>query len=70
MCSYMTVIPRRFILHSGRIVTLGAVDVEERITRETLFRLWVPILMMCIGTSGKRVLKMLLCQFLKVRSIV
>lgn len=38
----MTVIPRRFVLESGDVVTLTARDVEERLVRETVFRLWVP----------------------------
>jgi len=43
---YATVIPRRFILEDGTEATLTARDVEERLTRETLFLLWVP----CIDT--------------------
>jgi len=42
MDAYITVIPRRFILESGDIVVLTAVDVEEKLVRDTVFRLWVP----------------------------
>ncbi len=38
----MTVIPRTFILESGDVVVLTARDVEERLVRDTVFRLWVP----------------------------
>lgn len=39
---YVTLVPRTFVLGSGKEVTLAARDVEERLTKETLFRLWVP----------------------------
>lgn len=39
---YATVVPRRFILESGRVVTLEAWEVEEKLTRSTLFMLWAP----------------------------
>jgi len=42
MSGYITVIPRRFILESGDVVVLTARDVEEKLTRDTVFRLWVP----------------------------
>ncbi|MHA1595941.1 MAG: hypothetical protein ACTSXX_14610 [Candidatus Baldrarchaeia archaeon] len=42
MTTYVTTIPRKFILKSGKIVTLTALDVEEKLTKDTLFRLWVP----------------------------
>mgnify|MGYP000282918352 CR=1 FL=1 len=42
MGSYVTVIPRRFVLETGDVVVLTARDVEEKLVRDTLFRLWVP----------------------------
>lgn len=42
MCSYVTVVPRKLVLEDGDIVILTARDVEERLVRDTLFRLWVP----------------------------
>jgi len=42
MCSYVTVIPRKFVLDNGDVVVLTARDVEERLVKDTLFRLWVP----------------------------
>ncbi len=42
MPDYITLIPRKFVLDSGEIVTLTAYDVEEKLTKETLFRLWIP----------------------------
>ncbi len=39
---YVTSVPRRFILESGRVVVLRTGDVEERVAKDTLFRLWVP----------------------------
>ncbi len=42
MSSYVTTIPRKFVLQSGKVVTLMASDVEEKLVRETQFRLWVP----------------------------
>jgi len=39
---YTTVIPRKFVLDSGEVVTLTARDVEERLVKDILFRLWVP----------------------------
>ncbi len=42
MGSYVTVIPRRFILESGDVVVLTARDVEEKLVKNTLFRLWAP----------------------------
>jgi len=35
MAAYITVIPRRFILESGNIVVLTAVDIEEKLVRDT-----------------------------------
>ena len=31
MVTYVTMIPRRFILESGNVVTLTAIDVEEKL---------------------------------------
>ncbi len=42
MVAYVTVIPRKFILESGSVVALTAIDVEERLVKDTIFRLWVP----------------------------
>ncbi len=42
MDSYITVIPRRFILESGDVVTFTARDVEEKLVKNILFKLWVP----------------------------
>ncbi len=42
MSSYITVIPRRFILESGDVVVLTARNVEEKLVKNTVFRLWVP----------------------------
>jgi len=42
MGSYITVIPRRFILESGDVVVLTARVVEEKLIKDTLFKLWVP----------------------------
>ena len=39
---YTTAIPRKFILDSGEVVILTARDVEEKLVRDILFRLWVP----------------------------
>ncbi len=42
MGSYITVIPRKFILESRDVVVLTARDVEEKLVKNTVFRLWVP----------------------------
>ena len=42
MTTYVTMIPRKFILESGNTVTLRAIDVEEKLVEDTVFRLWVP----------------------------
>jgi len=42
MVTYVTMVPRKFILESGNIVSLTAIDVEEKLVKNTLFRLWVP----------------------------
>ena len=40
--SYVTAFPRKFVLQSGRVVTLTASAVEEKLVRETWFRPWIP----------------------------
>ena len=42
MSAYVTMIPRRLTLESGNTVTLTALDVEEKLVKDTVFRLWVP----------------------------
>jgi len=42
MSAYVTMIPRKFTLESGNTVTLTATDIEERLVKDTVFRLWVP----------------------------
>jgi len=42
MTTYVTMIPRKFILESGDTVTLKAIDVEEKLVKDTIFKLWVP----------------------------
>jgi len=42
MSAYVTMIPRKFTLESDNTVTLTAADVEERLVKDTVFRLWVP----------------------------
>jgi len=42
MGTYMTVVPRKFVLESGDVIMLTARDVEEKLVKDTLFRLWVP----------------------------
>ncbi len=42
MTAYVTNIPAKFILESGREVTLTIEDIEEKLTRNMLFKLWVP----------------------------
>ena len=42
MVTYVTVVPRRFILESGNLVSLTANDIEEKLVKDTIFRLWVP----------------------------
>ncbi len=39
---YITFIPKRFVLASGKVVELKAIDVEKGLVEKTLFRLWVP----------------------------
>jgi len=38
----VTMIPRSFVLASGSVVTLTAIDVEEKLAKDTIFRLWTP----------------------------
>ncbi len=42
MGTYTTVIPRKFVLEPGDVAVLTARDVEEKLVKDTLFRLWVP----------------------------
>jgi len=42
MATYVTIVPRRFTLESGSVITLTAIEVEKRLVKDTLFRLWVP----------------------------
>jgi len=42
VADYITKIPRKFILESGDIVTLKITDVEEKLAKDVIFRLWVP----------------------------
>ncbi len=39
---YVTMVPRKFVLESGDVVVLTARDIEEKLVRDTVFRLWVP----------------------------
>jgi len=42
MGAYITVVPRKFVLESGEIITLTAEEVVEKLTKNTMFKLWVP----------------------------
>ena len=42
LTSYITMIPRKFILETGETITLKAIEVETKLVKETVFRLWVP----------------------------
>ncbi len=46
-------IPRKFILESGNVVVLAAIDVEEKLVRDTMFKLWVSD----IGSVYKHLIK-------------
>jgi len=39
LASYETFIPRGFVLESGKVVRLSIAELEEKLAKETVFRL-------------------------------